>query len=328
MLRCGGGWSHCGQEFNTVVSRVLSVGEKGAGLSKKARKYAPNLDDRSPAIVTTPAFDLGSLPPKIVLTIARCMDISTLSSLIRTCQSLRTHLNRVLDKRKLSSELITAVDQSKPEAVQRLLAAAANPDTQKAGCPILHIAARSRYVGHKSSSSDIVRFLLESGCDSNSRDQNGYTALYLATISGSSDKVRWLLETAKSLSHQLHPHPADPNATNTEMLWTPLHYATYACDLKLVTLLCRNGANPNKQDATGGTPLHILRRYCHNQCAQIDSRALLSLRIRDKLREFGADPDAEDFLGLKPGSYHFNKNRREFFKIVGYDLASFLFGTE
>lgn len=124
-------------------------------------------------------FDLGALPREIVLTISRCLDTSTLSSLTQTCKSLHIFLMSVLERRRKTSELITAVYRSETQEVRRLLAASADPDTQKSGCPILHMAVKP----HTEDSTHIVRYLLESGCDPNARDQNGYTALYLAVSS-------------------------------------------------------------------------------------------------------------------------------------------------
>lgn len=96
------------------------------------------------------------------------------------------------------------------------------------------------------------------------------------------------------------------------MSWTPLHYVTYTRNKELVELLCDNGANPNAQDATGSTALHIARRYYS------DNR-----QIRDLLCSFGADQEAKDFLGLRPKSYNFRRNRNTFHDIVGF-IAGFV----
>lgn len=235
-----------------------------------------------------------SLPLEVILTISRCLDTSILSSLLLPCRSLHIFLKSVLNRRKASVELITAVIQSNTDDVIGLLVAGADPDARKTGCPILHMAVRS----HMDNSTDLVRCLLESGCDHTTSNQNGYTILYLAVLSVNINitKIGWLLKYT------------DPNTTNTELFWTPLHYAMYRQNKTLVVFLYKNVANHNEQDATGSTPLHIAWRCCFS-----------GHRLRALLCLFGADQEAKDFLGLKPRSYGFLRNCNTFRDIVVKD---------
>lgn len=86
--------------------------------------------------------DLGTLLREIILTISRCLDTSPLSALIQTCKSLHIFLTSVLERRRKTSELITAVYRSETQEIRNLLAAGADPDTQESGCPILYMAVK------------------------------------------------------------------------------------------------------------------------------------------------------------------------------------------
>lgn len=205
-----------------------------------------------------------------------------------------------------STLLCHAVDDGDIEAVQTLLEAGADPNVLTSyditsrikRVPLLHRALNE--------SMDIGLKLLQSRhiiCNPNVRNAAGYTALYEAAVDGDIADVKLLLA-----------HGADPNIATDMLRWTPLHVATYMDDKPLVELLCDyspyHRIDLNKQDETGSTALHMAVRYRHR-------------KIRDLLYKAGVDSRVEDFIGLKPSSYHFKRNIAAFNSIVHYDIDVF-----
>lgn len=195
--------------------------------------------------------------------------------------------------------LCHAVHNDNPDLVELLLESGADPDILTSedmygspSVPLLHRALETSW--------NIVLLLLRSGCNPNLADSQGYTVLYRHTVNGGTiEEISCLLEYA------------DPNIATTGLCWTPLHWVTYTQeDPALVKLLCERGANPDKEDATGSTPLHIAIRYRR-------------YKNRDMLHTFGADIHTEDFIGLKPDSYYCWRNIDAFNSIVGHDIDIF-----
>lgn len=87
----------------------------------------------------------------------------------------------------------------------------------------------------------LVQQLVNNGADVNSRDKDGDCALMLATVYGSAEMVRFLLEEG-----------ADPDLKNhedeTALMWA-------AHDLEKVKLLVKYGAGVNEKAKSGNTPL-------------------------------------------------------------------------
>ena len=103
----------------------------------------------------------------------------------------------------------------------------------------LALAAANGYEG-------MVKFLLTTKADVNSRDNTGSTPLHQAAMIGSqhSDIVEMLLI-----------HGADVNAPDRNGL-TPLHYASLVDNVKAVKILLTHAANANARDTkVGDTPL-------------------------------------------------------------------------
>lgn len=195
--------------------------------------------------------------------------------------------------------LCIAVEESLKHVANDLLDAGANPNVlMKSGISLLCMAVS---IGDEMDN-DVVSLLLESGCDPNLVDRDGYTAPYRAVRS------RHIQHT-----NELIKYGADPNIATGKMRWTPLHFATNAREILCCSFLCNNGADPNIEDAAGSTPLHIAFRGRDTE-------------IRHLLLQHGADPNAEDCLGLKPGSYHFKRNIRAWKSIVGGDVEHFIMG--
>lgn len=71
------------------------------------------------------------------------------------------------------------------------------------------------------------------------------------------------------------------------MLITPLHIAAMLSNVWMTLYLLHHGANPNKADIHGNTPLHYAS----------------SIKIRDNLLRHGADPTSINREGQNPIAY-------------------------
>lgn len=96
---------------------------------------------------------------------------------------------------------------------------------------------------------EMVKYLVEHGADVNATDEEGGTPFHRAVESGRLYIVRYLVE-----------HGADVNATDKEC-WTALHWAARAGNLNIVKYLVEeHGAKVNATTKGGLTPLHWAAR--------------------------------------------------------------------
>lgn len=80
----------------------------------------------------------------------------------------------------------------------------------------------------------------------NAYSDDGYQPLGLACFFGHYEIAEYLIKAGASLNSPSH----------NELTVTPLHSATAASHLKIVTLLLNNDADPNVREQGGYTPLH------------------------------------------------------------------------
>lgn len=92
-----------------------------------------------------------------------------------------------------------------------------------------------------------VQQVLASGADVNAINSNGRTALYFAVLKGHAEVVKTLLGT-KGI---------DVNTAPEDSGWTPLHVAIANLEFEIIELLLAAGADVNKADNDGNTPLHV-----------------------------------------------------------------------
>ena len=103
----------------------------------------------------------------------------------------------------------------------------------------LHVAAHG---GHL----DAIAALLAAGHDINERAERrsglGATPLFRAAVNGQEEAVRFLLDKGADIDCG-------------EESWTPLHGAVYGRAARVVAVLLQRGADPNRPDERGCTPL-------------------------------------------------------------------------
>ena len=127
----------------------------------------------------------------------------------------------------------------------------------------------------------VANLLYEHGAVVDVRGRAAKTSLYVASIDGSVDIIRWLLN-----------HGADANA-RTSYLGTPLYIAAYYMYLDAVQVLLEHNADLNSQDNSGKTPLHeVLTNGSSSQGERV--------AVMRQLLEHGADPNKCDNYYVTP----------------------------
>ncbi|XP_022668141.1 microtubule-associated protein futsch-like isoform X4 [Varroa destructor] len=121
----------------------------------------------------------------------------------------------------------------------------------------------------------------------NVQDEDGYTALHFAVISGNRTITMYLIDKG-----------ADINCVDNER-HTCIHWATVCGELELLNMLVELGADPSTADVNGAHPIHYAAQMCApNSEMANDVRA--SLHVLRKLISLGVSVSAEDADGRGP----------------------------
>ena len=107
--------------------------------------------------------------------------------------------------------------------------------------------------------SDVVK-MLNARMPVNSRDENGWTALHLASWSNRTYIVRLLLQRG-----------ADVNARNDDGM-TPLHRAAGWNSTEVIKVLLEHGASKNARNNKGRRPVDLARRYKSQEAVHLLNR--------------------------------------------------------
>ncbi len=91
-----------------------------------------------------------------------------------------------------------------------------------------------------------VKFLIENGCNVNHQDKDGITPLVDAILQEQYDIVKYLI--AKGADVNLKSHKENETA---------LHFSQATQNLKIISLLIKNGADLEAKDSKGQTPLFL-----------------------------------------------------------------------
>ncbi|XP_048830172.1 LOW QUALITY PROTEIN: ankyrin repeat domain-containing protein 6-like [Brienomyrus brachyistius] len=165
----------------------------------------------------------------------------------------------------LSEQLIVASYRGQAENVIQLINRGARVAVTKYGRSPLHLASHK---GH----AEVVRLLLQAGCDPDIEDDGGQTALHRAAVVGNTVIIKALIQDGCSLDRQ----DKDGN--------TALHEASWHGFSQSVKLLVRGGANVHAKNRGGNTALHLV---CQNGRAKTFKALLLG----------GGRPDIKNNIG-------------------------------
>ncbi|XP_076816760.1 uncharacterized protein LOC143462461 [Clavelina lepadiformis] len=142
------------------------------------------------------------------------------------------------DKHPLDQQLLRASAKGRLHDVINLLQKGATLAVNKHGRTPLHIAAHRGYL-------DIVRTLLQAGCNPDIQDDNGDTALHRAVTAGYERIVQRLLDEACSVDRQ------------NNLGDTALHEASRCGYSRIVKCLIQASANVSCRNKNGDVPLHM-----------------------------------------------------------------------
>ncbi|XP_072933067.1 transient receptor potential channel pyrexia-like [Epargyreus clarus] len=119
-------------------------------------------------------------------------------------------------------------------------------------CTALHLAATRGYA-------ECVELLLAEGAKANTKNYRGFTALHLAARCSSIETVEVLLRDGN----------ADPNAEDSDKR-TPLHAAVCRSEqaVDIIDMMVSWGAQVNKKDEYGYSPLHLAAMDGLTQCVE------------------------------------------------------------
>ncbi|KAL1520506.1 hypothetical protein AB1Y20_022085 [Prymnesium parvum] len=153
----------------------------------------------------------------------------------------------------------------------------------------LHTAARSGNVG-------AMEVLLQAGLDVELRDRWHRTALHWAVVNDEPEAVGVLIAAGAAVNGV--PMPANKHAKTTSLpLECPLHSAARhpaAVAARLIRLLVRAAADPNRVDQFAQTPLHVAAGGATGSAGHDGAEAVL------ELLGSGANPQKKDKAGRTP----------------------------
>lgn len=118
-------------------------------------------------------------------------------------------------------------------------------------------------------------------------DEDGYTALHLAVISGNNGLVRYLVNKG-----------ADLRAFDNEK-HSPVHWATVCGELDCLATLIEVGADPSTADIHGAYPIHYAAQMCGSNTETNDG-SRLGLAILRRLLHYGVNVNVTDQDGRQP----------------------------
>lgn len=147
----------------------------------------------------------------------------------------------------------------------------------------------------------LVALMIEKGCDINSKDENGYSALYFSIMHGFSNTTNTLLKNGASTDFTIDDFP-------------PIIYAAMKGHYEIIPLLLKYGIDINSQHFTGENALHYVVKAYPSKKEVIKMHPQLVAnypKILDFLIKNGTDINRISFEGFTPLDYAIEDNKKE-----------------
>jgi hypothetical protein len=155
--------------------------------------------------------------------------------------------NVLLSIRANMDKFFDACESGDLARVKELAVAGLDPRGRHADVFYDHRRRGALHYAATNGDADIIQYLLDSGCDPNSKDKNGVTPLHLAvSTSGALERL---------LAAKADPNIAEQSGRN------PLHYAAQEASSDSAKILLEHGAKVDSADNLGFTPLHVAAEY-------------------------------------------------------------------
>ncbi len=220
-----------------------------------------------------------------------------ISVIYRCLEEIKVFFGIGIDVISLDEQLLQAVKDGNVEEVKSLLDRGADVDAQHSGDPSNEQGCTALYYASCSGSKEIVELLLQRGADPNIQSRRGRNTLS-NTIKNNSQDI------AQAIVQLLIKYGAD--VTIDQKI---LHIAAHYANAETVELLIEAGANINFYSRFGyggiyeGTPLYISTKY-------------ENVKVIELLLNRGADVNAKDFGGDGPLHCATKSNNVEIIKLL------------
>jgi hypothetical protein len=172
-------------------------------------------------------------------------------------------------QKSLNKELFDAIEGFDEGRIRRAIEAGAdvNAWNDKGWNPLMLAVGISLALSQEKRNSDLISMLTQAGADINVRDQDGFTALTLATAKRANPFV---LSAFLSLG-------ADVNSQDEKIGWTALMWAVADYqNPKAAIMLLNAGANPDIKNKTGQTACELIK----------SNKALYNTEVYLRLKDF------------------------------------------